>query len=195
MNYISEVIAPIKRNNVVLSVGRLTEQKNYKCLLDAFKLFNDQNHNVFILKIVGEGPLRDKLIEYSKEIGVYNYVNFVGNDKSWHEKEYNDAMFVLSSNYEGMPNALLEAMALGIPCISTNCPIGGPRELIQDGVNGYLVPVNDPFSLANKMNEVVNQPSNLFYNSTRSMIKDYSSETITNNWISFIQGLTREVYE
>lgn len=195
LNYIPEAIAPIKRNNVVLSVGRLTEQKNYKCLLDAFKLFNDQNHNAFILKIVGEGPLRDKLIEYSKEIGVYSYVNFVGNDKSWHEKEYNDAMFVLSSNYEGMPNALLEAMALGIPCISTNCPIGGPRELIQDGVNGYLVPVNDPFSLANKMNEVVNQPSNLFCNSTRSMIKDYSSETITNNWISFIQGLTKEVYE
>ena len=135
------------RNKTVLAVGRLTKQKNYFNLLDAFKSFNERKNNAYDLRIYGGGPLKEELYSYATKIHIVDKVTFMGNDASWHQKEYNDAMYILSSNYEGMPNSLAEAMALGIPSISTDCPTGGSRELIEDGANGFLVPVNDPAAL------------------------------------------------
>ena len=73
------------------------------------------------------------------------------------EKMNSSAMFVLSSDYEGMPNVLLEAMCMGMPCISTDCPSGGPRELIKDGVNGLLVPVGDEAALYEAMERMADR--------------------------------------
>ncbi len=181
----------INRNHIILAVGRLTKQKNYRCLLDAFAIFNKKQDGLYKLKIYGEGPLEDELKEYCQSLSVDNNVIFAGRDVNWQKKEYSDAMFVLSSDYEGMPNSLAEAMALGIPSISTDCPIGGSRELIKDGVNGFLVPVNNPEKLAEKMEEVATQKSDSFYSSTRGMVDEYSSLEITNKWILFIKGLKK----
>lgn len=182
------------KNSVVLAVGRLIEQKNYKCLLDAFKIFNEkQNHN-FILKIYGDGPLKDNLLEYCNNLGIVHKVSFCGKDDFWHQKECNDAMYVLSSDYEGMPNSLAEAMAIGIPSISTDCPTGGPRELIQDGVNGFLCSINNPVEMANKMVCALNY-SEVFYKNTRNMINEYSVQNIAIMWINYIKGISKEVYE
>ena len=74
-------------------------------------------------------------------MGLQEKVLLKGFCKDVHQRIVNAAMFVMTSDYEGMPNALLEAMAIGVPCISTDCPCGGPRYLIQSGVNGVLVPV------------------------------------------------------
>ena len=104
-------------------------------------------------------------------------------------------MFVLSSDYEGMPNSLAEAMALGIPSISTDCPTGGSRELIQDGVNGYLVPVNDSIALSNKMVELSNKSSEYFFLNTSNMVKDYSPKATVTKWLDYISNLSKEVYE
>lgn len=183
------------RNNVVLAVGRLTEQKNYRCLLDAFKLFNSSTSKSYLLKIYGDGPLKNDLLNYCKEIEIEKDVVFVGNDSLWHKKEFNDAMYVLSSNYEGMPNALAEAMALGIPCISTDCPTGGSRELISDGINGYLVPINDPVALCDKMKVVSRLDSKTLYNETRNLIQKYSIENITTEWLDFVKSFKKDLYE
>ena len=183
------------RNKTILAVGRLTKQKNYHNLLDAFMQFNNKKNNAYELKIYGSGPLKEELYDYSTKLGIVNNVAFMGNDATWHGKEYNDAMFILSSDYEGMPNSLAEAMALGIPSISTDCPTGGSRELIEDGTNGFLVPVNDPTALASKMLEINSQTTDYFFLNTRTMVKDYSPETIANKWIEYINNLSKEVYE
>ena len=178
-----------KRNKVVLAVGRLTKQKNYKCLIDAFAIFNSKLNNAYVLKIYGEGPLKSELESYCESKGLKPLVDFVGNDSNWHGKEFNDSMYVLSSDYEGMPNALAEAMALGIPCISTDCPTGGSKELVENGINGFLVPVNNPEELARKMIELVSNKENLFYENTRRMLVDYSPENITNQWLNEMKNL------
>ena len=183
------------RNNTVLAVGRLIEQKNYKCLFNAFKLFSLNSNERYILKIYGDGPLKNELISYCNTLGISNNVIFVGNDPDWHAKEYNDAMYVLSSDYEGMPNSLAEAMALGIPCISTDCPIGGSRELINDSVNGFLVPVNNSQELSNKMLKLIHDKTLRFYENTRSMIDDYSPISITTKWTNYILNLKVKKYE
>lgn len=192
---VRETPKPITRNKTVLAVGRLTEQKNYKCLIDAFVLFNIEKNNEFTLKIYGDGILKNELMKYCEIKNVTNKIVFMGNDKDWQEKEYEDAMYVLSSDYEGMPNSLAEAMAIGIPSISTDCPIGGSRELIEDGVNGYLVPVNNPKALADAMIDISNSEPDAFYDSTRSLIKRYSPQAIASNWIEYIKGLRKEYYE
>ena len=183
------------RNKIVLAVGRLTKQKNYINLLNAFKTFNEKKKNTYTLKIYGDGPLKEELINYCKLLNLEKNVIFMGNDKNWHEREYKDAMYILSSDYEGMPNSLAEAMALGLPCISTDCPCGGSKELIRDGFNGFLVPVNNPTVLADKMVQLSNQPANLFSKANQNMINEYSAVNITNQWLVYIKGLTKEFYE
>lgn len=184
-----------KKENTVLAVGRFFKQKNYRCLVDAFKQFNDSHFNRFTLKIYGDGPLKQEIMDYCKTIGISQYTNFAGSDNDWHSKEFKDAVYVLSSDYEGMPNSLAEAMALGIPSISTDCPCGGPRELIQDGINGFLVGVNDSAALAKKMDEAIRQKSLVFYTNTRNMLYDYSIENTSKKWVAYLKGLYKLTYE
>lgn len=191
----TKVTKPVNRNKIILSVGRMTEEKNHKCLIDAFSIFNSKVNNTFQLNIYGEGPLKNELIEYCKTKNVFQCVNFLGNRSDWHEREFEDAMYILSSNYEGMPNALAEAMALGIPSISTDCPTGGSRELIKDGLNGYLVPVNDACSLAQKMLSISEQSSDLFFDANLELKEVYSVTNVTFKWIEYIKGLSKNTYE
>ena len=184
-----------KKEKVVLAVGRLEEQKNYKSLLKAFKLFNEKVNYSYKLRIYGNGSLAEELKDFVEHLQITEYVEFVGVAEDWHKKEYNDAMYILSSDYEGMPNSLIEAMALGIPSISTDCPCGSPREIIENGVNGFLVPVNNPITLSEKMAEIIKIPADRFYNATRTILTDYSTEVVSEQWLNYINGLTKRVYE
>lgn len=138
----------------VVTVGRFEAQKNHLLLLQAWneieKYFPSDK-----LVIYGDGPFRKKYEEYIQEQGLADRVILPGIVKDIPEKLASAKLFVLSSDFEGMPNALMEAMAVGMPVISTDCPCGGPRTLIQDPKQGCLVPCGDLDSLKNAMKELL----------------------------------------
>lgn len=142
----------------IISIGRLVEQKNHKLLIDSFiNISNDISD--YYLDIYGDGPLKNELEKYIQSKGMSNKIFLKGNIDNIKKVMCESSLFVLSSNYEGLPNSLIEAMSIGIPCISTDCPCGGPRMLIKDGINGWLVNVNDNNQLSKKIKYVLNNPS------------------------------------
>lgn len=138
-----------KEIKVIVSIGRLESQKRFDRLLRAFSLVKQIEQNVCLI-ILGEGPLKEELKSLAEQLKIKGSVDFVGfkmNPYAWMARA---DIFVLSSDYEGFPNVILEAMACGIPVISTDCPFG-PNEIITDGRNGILVPMSNERVLANAM--------------------------------------------
>lgn len=134
----------------IVAAGRLTPQKNYPMMLEAFALFH-KSYPDFTLSIYGEGEEKEKLVDLVNNLSLQDCVFFEGLVKDLHERTKTAYMFVMSSDYEGISNSLIEAMAMGLPCISTDCPCGGARFLIQDGISGILTPVGDVKALADAM--------------------------------------------
>lgn len=147
---INEVDQNIKKEKVISNMSKLYEkQKGQEVLIKAFKKVNEK-HKDYKLVIYGEGNDRRKLENLIKDIGLEGKVLLPGKDEKALFKIAHTEIFVMSSRYEGMPNALLEAMAIGMPCISTNC-IAGPAEIIENNKNGILVPVDDIDEMAKKI--------------------------------------------
>ena len=151
-HFIKDYQAPIRRK-IIVTAGRLTEVKNHSLLLRAFseiaKDFND-----YELIIYGEGGLRQALESEALDLGISNQVFFPG-FAEWGKEAGDASLFVLSSNLEGMPNALMEAMALGLPCVATDCDGGGSAFLIENEKNGLLVPKGDVDALATAMRRML----------------------------------------
>ncbi len=131
-----------ERDKTIVTVGRVDENKNHRMLINAFaglaKEFPD-----YKLIIYGEGEKRQELLELVRKLGLQERILLPGNIENVPDVIYKTRVFVLSSNKEGMPNALIEAMVMGLTVVSTDCPCGGPAELIDHGVNGLLTPVGD----------------------------------------------------
>lgn len=136
----------------VITVGRFAPQKNHKLLIDAFAQIADQfpEENLIIYGEATEskGAARKELEDLIQEKNLTGRVLLPGDTKAVAEKLSECKVFVLSSDYEGMPNALLEAMTVGAPVVSTDCPCGGPKEVIRNQENGVLVPCGDVNQLA-----------------------------------------------
>lgn len=149
----TEIIRPLfegERDLVIVTVGRLIEVKNQALLIRAFAQIHDQ-FSQYKLVIYGEGELREKLISLVNDNNLNDCVLLPGYSLDLADKIRSASLFVLSSNYEGMPNALIEAMALGLPCVSTDCEGGGASFLIENGRNGILVPRGDASALSEAM--------------------------------------------
>ncbi|MDI6812497.1 MAG: glycosyltransferase [Deltaproteobacteria bacterium] len=141
---------------VLLACGRLATQKNYPLLLRALRQVN-QNTKARLL-ILGEGEQRNFLENYAKELGLFDKVEFLGFRSNPFQYMARATAFVLSSSHEGFGRVIVEAMACGLPVISTRCP-DGPDEIIANGQNGFLVPVNMENPLARAILEVLrNEP-------------------------------------
>lgn len=126
----------------IVSTGRLVFQKNHELLIKAFSRIADKlEENLFIY---GEGPLRLELENLVFDLNMQDRIFLPGSVKNVAEIIKSAKLFVLSSDYEGMPNSLMEAMTLGIPCLSTDCPCGGPRMLLNEK---FLVPVREQTQL------------------------------------------------
>lgn len=143
-----------KRRKEVVNFCRLNPQKNLKLLIDAFREFANI-YTDFHLTIYGNGELRDSLQQYINENNLEDKITLHPAIKNVHEKIKDSYMFVSSSDFEGLSNSMLEAMAMGIPTICTDCPCGGARMVINNKKNGILVPVQDKKALIDAMIWVV----------------------------------------
>ena len=107
-----------------------------------------------------------------------------------HDQIKDSAIYVLSSDFEGMPNSLMEAMSMGFPVISTDCPCGGPAELIQNGKNGILVPVGDSDKMAMEINRLIEEPGECLKLGKNAMKigQTHSQDVIVQQWLKFLCG-------
>lgn len=145
------------REDTIVSVGRLIPSKNFANLIGAFAELQ-KIHPHYKLIIFGEGYLRQDLEQLVDRLQLREKVMLPGRIDNVVEEIQNKAMFVMTSNYEGMPNALIEAMAMGLPCISTDCPAGGVADLIENEVNGLLIDVDDVSATCRAMKKLIENP-------------------------------------
>jgi GalNAc-alpha-(1->4)-GalNAc-alpha-(1->3)-diNAcBac-PP-undecaprenol alpha-1,4-N-acetyl-D-galactosaminyltransferase len=140
----------------VFAVGRLTRQKGFDLLMEAFAHCHRQ-YSDWTLVILGEGEERRRLEELAVQLGIESAVRLPGYVPDVPRVLRQADIFVLSSRYEGFPNALLEAMACGIPVISTDCP-SGPRDIVRHGLDGLLIPPDDVPALSAAMRQLIAAP-------------------------------------
>lgn len=131
-----------EREKTIVAVGRVDENKNHEMLIRAFAGIADEFPE-YRLIIYGDGDKRSDLLKLTRELKLEDRISLPGNIDNVADAIYKTRVFVLSSNTEGMPNTLIEAMISGLTVVSTDCPCGGPAELIVHGVNGLLSPVKD----------------------------------------------------
>lgn len=176
-----------KRSKRFVTAVRLEPQKNLKMAIDAFK-GSDAIENGYIFQIFGEGSLRNELSEYIKDNNLSENVFLMGNSSTLYDDIYDAYGFLLSSDFEGLSNSMIEAMALGIPTISTDYPSGGARAVIEDEKNGLLVPVGDSKAMKNAINRLIGNSEFAADISKNSVLlrDSLSVSKITNQWISFI---------
>ena len=179
----------LKRKKHIINVGRLTEQKNQELLIYSFSEFSEI-YDDYKLYIYGEGPLRKKLEQQIKKLNLNDKVFLPGNVDNIQDKIFDASMFVFSSDYEGMPNALMEALTLGVPCVSTDCPCGGPRELITNNVDGMLVPTNDKKAMVDAMKKIIeNDLFETFSSKSKAKMKNYKIEKINFKWEKYVKKI------
>ncbi len=178
--------AQTAKSHKIVSVGRLEKQKNHRILIEAFSEIV-KKYPEYELWIYGEGTLRNDLQSLSNKMGINNCVFLPGIAKNVHEQIADAQMFILSSDYEGLSNALMEAMMMGLPCISTNC--AGSDELIEHNVNGLLVPVGDKKGLEASMEKLIldKELADRLSENARNSSKKYSIESVMSQWDLILQ--------
>lgn len=168
----------------IATVGRLhIWQKRQDVLLEAFKIVHDKLHNC-VLNIYGSGPDEHILKKKAEDMGISSRVNFHGAVNEVNSLLLKNELFILTSDFEGIPNALLEAMALGMPVISTRCSPGGAELLIEDNVNGFLIKCRDYVGLAERIIALLqdNDKKVDCGDKARESMKRFLPETIINTW-------------
>lgn len=179
----------IKENDYEISTaGRLVQQKNHALLIDAISLVKIKYPKVKCY-IYGEGPLRKKLEEKVQKHGLNENVFLPGNKTDINKWVAKSSMFVMSSDYEGLSNALMEAMMQGKACVSTNYP--GSDELIKNGENGLLVPCNDASALANAIASLFDKKDKRQMLSVNAVIysEKFSKNNILREWKKVIANI------
>lgn len=175
----------ISSKHEIVTAGRMTEQKNHAMLISAFaKIYH--NHPEYRLTIYGDGPLMDQLKEQREKLGLSSVVEFPGNVPNLHERIVDSEIFVLPSNFEGLSNALLEAMMLGLPVIATNC--AGCDEVIENEKNGLLIPIGDESALIQALERYI---SNVEWrqdiaNAGKKSVERFEVSNIINEWNEII---------
>lgn len=176
------------RDNRIVSVGRLSiVQKRQDVLLDAFQIVHNK-HPEMQLVLYGDGEDKQKIQAMVEEKGLAGSVLLAGNTSQVEENICAARAFALTSDYEGIPNALIEAMSVGVPCMSTDCSPGGAALLIRDGENGFLVPRGDAEAVAEKLLRLIEDPqiSDRFTAEGPKITESLSEEHIADLWEQYV---------
>ena len=176
-----------EKENVIINVGRLVPQKNQKMLISAFSKVSSK-YPKYKLKIFGDGPLKEELQKQINSLHMNDKIFLCGVIDDIKQELEKSKIFVLSSDYEGMPNALMEAMAVGCAVISTDCPCGGPRELISNMENGILVPIAEEKRLEESLENLIDDEEKIemLGKNSKSVVEKLKTETIIKQWEKYI---------
>lgn len=175
------------RRHEIVNFCRLNVQKNIPLLFDAFEMLHKEYPD-YTLRIYGRGELKDSLLQLIKENGQENYIFIQDFAKDIHERVRDAAMFVSSSDFEGISNSMLESLAIGLPVVCTDCPAGGARMMIQDKVNGMLTPVGNTEELYIAMKYIVTHPDEAELMGEKAVLirERLSEEKICQQWVELI---------
>ncbi len=184
---------PQHRKKEVVQSGRLVDFKNQPMLLRAFVKVHEK-HPDYILKIYG-GDSFDGTKEILEEIIAENkaqdYIRLMGASDTLEQDMIDAAVYAFSSDWEGLPNALLEAMALGLPIVATDCPCGGPRTVMKDGVNGLLIPIKNQKALEDGINKLIEDPeyAGRLGREAKNIAQQANARAIFEQWQSYIEEI------
>lgn len=178
-----------QRRAVVACFCRLEKQKNLGLLIRAFETFL-KTHDDWRLEVYGDGAERDSLKSLAAELGIDDKVSINHGRQDVHDQIRDAGMFVLPSDYEGLSNSMLEAMAIGMPVICTDCPCGGARMVIHNGENGILVPVGSELELEAAMARVADEGefAKMLGAAASRVREKLSADAIAELWSELIWG-------
>ncbi len=182
---------PVEKKDVIISVGRLVRQKNHQMLINGFAAIADR-HPSYKLVIYGEGPLREYLQQHIKRLGMEKRIMLPGRTKDIIKKMCEARIFCMTSTHEGMSNALIEALCLKLPVITTN--VSGVEKLITHNQNGLLIPVNNVPSLSKALDRLIDDEDlqRLFNKNNCKKISMFDINTIITQWETIIQNIMRK---
>lgn len=178
-----------ERKKEIVWVGRMDSNKNPKMLLQAFAEIAEK-YPEWSVTFIGEGYQKEEMEEFCKENGLCGQVNFTGRIDDVASAIRPASVFVLTSKQEGMPNALIEAMVSGLAPVSTDCPCGGPAELIEDGINGILIPVDNEKALTEALDKLLSDDEYRvsMSNKAKKLIDEVHPDIVNRKWLEYIES-------
>ena len=175
----------------IITVGRIDDNKNQRLLVEAYVKIADYYPD-WSLELIGDGSGRKTLEEYVTTLPCKDRISFTGAVDDVAKRMSEASIFVLPSKIEGMPNALIEAMVMGMACISTDCPCGGPRDLIAaDETNGVLVPVDNVDAMAMALKRLIINDTlrESMGDNARKIITTLHPDTVNKQWKNYIENV------
>lgn len=175
----------------IITVGRIDDNKNQRLLVEAYVKIAD-HYPDWSLELIGDGSGRQALEEYVSTLPCKDRISFTGAVDDVAKRMSEASIFVLPSKIEGMPNALIEAMVMGMACISTDCPCGGPRDLIAaDESNGILVPVDNVDAMTMALKRLITHDTlrESMGDNARKIITTLHPDTVNKQWKNYIENV------
>ncbi|MBJ6895121.1 glycosyltransferase family 4 protein [Vibrio cholerae] len=176
-----------KKKKIVLAVGRLNQQKNFKKLIELWSALPEGLRQDWKLRIVGSGEEKELLLKVISEVDVKNSVDLVPASKEIHLEYKQASILAMTSRYEGLPLVLIEAKSFGLPAIAFNCKTG-PSEIINDGIDGFLISVNDDKNYTAMLQKLMKDDALRLRMATEAISKsnDFSENEIIKKWLDLI---------
>lgn len=178
---------PNLESKIILAVGRLTHQKGFDFLIDAWAKVCKTNSD-WILRIIGDGEDEKKLKQQAKNLGIYNRIEFIAATKNINKYYETASFYCMSSRFEGLPMVLLEAQAFGLPIVAFDCDTG-PSEIITNNINGYLCNQNNCEDLTSALNKMMNISEEKFKNmclNAKFNSDSFTLDKIIEKWTNII---------
>ncbi len=184
---------PEVRDKAVVHHARLVDFKNQPMLCRAFLKVHEK-HPDYVLKIYGpdsQDGTKEILDDIIAKNHAEDYILLLGGSDSLEKELPHGAVYAFSSDWEGLPNSLMEAMALGMPCVATDCPCGGPRTIMKDGENGLLVPIKDEDAMAAAINRLIEdrELAERLGDNAREIADICNGESVFRQWRDYLDEI------